>query len=158
MTNIYVGNLLYATTDADLVEFFSQWGDVECATLIFDRGTGRPRGFAFVGMPDAGEAAHAVSNAHGAELNGRPLTVNEARPRGSAGSAPPHAILRAHQASHASPQHQDVQGGGNRSAAVANNPAPPAEYLPKERDPSYATDQPNEPVRRSGGYTNHLYE
>ena len=87
MTNIYVGNLLYATTEPELVEFFSKWGKVERATLVYDRETGRPRGFAFVEMPDPTEAAKAVADAHGSELNGRPLTVNEARPRGSGGGA-----------------------------------------------------------------------
>ncbi len=147
MTNIYVGNLLYATTEPELVEFFSQWGQVERATLVYDRETGRPRGFAFVEMPDAAEAAEAVANAHGKELNGRPLTVNEARPRGSGHSPRP-------------PQDaQKPAGYGNQTTPGAiTNPAPPAGDLPRE-DPldSVTPKLPEEPLRRSGGYTNHLH-
>lgn len=156
MTNIYVGNLLYATTEDDLVEFFSQWGEVECATLIYDRETSRPRGFAFVEMPDAAQAAEAVANAHGAELNGRPLTVNEARPRGSGAGPARHSD----HATHAGSQHQEAKSHGNSHALTTTNPAPPAEYLPQDADPEphYTTAQSSEPVRRSGGYTNHLQQ
>ena len=121
MTNIYVGNLLYATTDTELVEFFSQWGQVERATLVHDRETGRPRGFAFVEMPDAAEAAEAVAAAHGAELNGRPLTVNEARPRGSGGGGAP----RPAHAHRGTEEVQTSAGYGNRSQPAITNPAPP---------------------------------
>ncbi|MEM6854373.1 MAG: RNA-binding protein [Planctomycetota bacterium] len=83
MTNIYVGNLPYAVQEEDLIEYFKQWGPVERATLVFDRETGRPRGFGFVEMDDDSAAAQAIAEAHGQEFHGRPLTVNEARPRGS---------------------------------------------------------------------------
>ena len=83
MTNIYVGNLPYATTEDELIEHFSQWGEVERATLVFDRESGRPRGFGFVEMNDDEEAREAIESAHGEAFNGRPLTVNAARPRGS---------------------------------------------------------------------------
>jgi len=153
VTNIYVGNLLYATTEPELVEFFSQWGQVERATLVHDRETGRPRGFAFVEMPDADEAAKAVAGAHGTELNGRPLTVNEARPRGSGGGgarpAPP---------PRGTEEVQSSAGYGNRSQPAVTNPAPPPEDLPQD-DPEAAAPHPqvsDEPVRRSGGYTNHI--
>ena len=83
VTNIYVGNLPYSTQEDELIEHFSQWGKVERATLVFDRETGRPRGFGFVEMEDQAAARKAIEEAHGEAFQGRPLTVNEARPRGS---------------------------------------------------------------------------
>lgn len=83
MTNIYVGNLPYATEEQDLIDFFSQYGEVSRATIVFDRDTGRSRGFGFVEMEDPEMAKQAIEASHGAEFKGRPLTVNEARPRGS---------------------------------------------------------------------------
>jgi len=83
VTNIYVGNLPYSTQEDDLVEHFSQWGEVERVTLVFDRETGRPRGFGFVEMIEPAAAQKAIEEAHGENFHGRPLTVNEARPRGT---------------------------------------------------------------------------
>lgn len=83
MTNIYVGNLPYDTTDEDLVEAFSVYGEVNRATIVFDRDTGRPRGYGFVEMVEDLQALAAIEKLHGEEFMGRPLTVNEARPRGS---------------------------------------------------------------------------
>lgn len=83
MTNIYVGNLPYATEEQDLIDFFSHYGEVSRATIVFDRDTGRSRGFGFVEMEDPQQAQKAIESSHGAEFKGRPLTVNEARPRGS---------------------------------------------------------------------------
>ncbi len=83
MTNIYVGNLPYDTTEDDLVDAFAAFGEVNRATLVFDRDTGRPRGYGFVEMYEDLEALDAIKRMHGAEFMGRPLTVNEARPRGS---------------------------------------------------------------------------
>lgn len=76
---LYVGNLSFQTTNEDLVEAFSQYGNVSSAQIITDRETGRSRGFAFVEMADGGDQAIAAMN--GAVLQGRPLTVNEAKPR-----------------------------------------------------------------------------
>ena len=77
---IYVGNLSYQTTENDLTTLFAQAGEVESASIITDRDTGRSKGFAFVEM--GGEAADkAITQFNGTELNGRALTVNEARPR-----------------------------------------------------------------------------
>ncbi|HKQ08774.1 MAG TPA: RNA-binding protein [Blastocatellia bacterium] len=77
---IYVGNLSYQTTESDLTTLFEQAGEVESASLITDRDTGRSKGFAFVEMGQ--EAADkAITQFNGTELNGRALTVNEARPR-----------------------------------------------------------------------------
>ena len=78
---IYVGNLLYETSESQLREAFEQYGEVEEVSMIQDRETGRPKGFAFVEMPTAGEAQAAIDNLNGKDLIGRSLTVNEARPR-----------------------------------------------------------------------------
>jgi hypothetical protein len=78
--NRYVGNISYQTTADDLREAFGQFGAVTAAQVVADRETGRSRGFGFVEMADGAEKAVAALN--GAMLQGRPLTVNEARPRG----------------------------------------------------------------------------
>jgi RNA recognition motif-containing protein len=77
--NLYVGNMAFSTTEDALREAFSQHGTVTKVQVIMDRETGRPRGFAFVEMSDGGAAAIAAMN--GAQLDGRTLTVNEAKPR-----------------------------------------------------------------------------
>ena len=78
---IYVGNLLYETTEQQLREAFEQHGAVDEVSMIQDRETGSPKGFAFVEMPTAGEAQSAIDALNGQEFLGRSLTVNEARPR-----------------------------------------------------------------------------
>jgi RNA recognition motif-containing protein len=77
--NLYVGNLPFSATTDDLSETFSQYGVVTRASIVTDRETGRSRGFGFVEMSSGGPEAIAALN--GADLNGRALTVNEARPR-----------------------------------------------------------------------------
>ncbi len=81
--NIYVGNLSYSTTEDGLREAFGQYGQVESASVIMDRATGRSRGFGFVVMPNDGEAEEAISNLNGQDLDGRSLNVNQARERAS---------------------------------------------------------------------------
>lgn len=81
--NIYVGNLPYSTTESELIELFSQYGTVERGNLVNDRETGRPRGFGFVEMPNEEEGRKAIETLNDFEYEGRSLTVNEARPRGS---------------------------------------------------------------------------
>ena len=81
--NLYVGNMSFSTTEEQLREVFSQYGTVTRVQLIMDRETGRPRGFAFVEMNDGADQAIAALN--GAQLDGRTLTVNEAKPRGDRG-------------------------------------------------------------------------
>jgi len=83
MSNIFVGNLSFQTTQEDLLATFSQFGNVERVNIITDRDTGQPRGFAFVEMTNAQEAQTAIEQLNGAELNGRALNVNEARPKPS---------------------------------------------------------------------------
>ncbi len=83
---IYVGNLSYQTTEHDLTELFEQVGQVESVNLITDRDTGRSKGFAFVEM-SAEDADQAIERFNGKEINGRALTINEARPREERGGS-----------------------------------------------------------------------
>ena len=85
MTNIFVGNLSYQTTQEDLQAAFAAYGAVERVTIVTDRDTGQPRGFAFVEMTEKRDAETAISQLNGAELNGRALNVNEARPKPTGG-------------------------------------------------------------------------
>jgi len=82
---LYVGNLGFQTTDQDLHELFSKAGIVESARIVTDRDTGRSRGFAFVEMASKAEGEAAISQFNGAEIDGRSLTVNEAKPRENRG-------------------------------------------------------------------------
>jgi len=81
MTNLYVGNLPHSTTEADLRNLFAEHGTVQNVSIITDRETGRARGFAFVEMPDAGEAGKAIAALNGKDLGGRALKINEAKPK-----------------------------------------------------------------------------
>ena len=78
---LYVGNLAYGVKDSDLQDLFSAHGTVDTAQVIMDRDTGRSKGFGFVEMSSDQEARAAISALNGKELEGRTLTVNEARPR-----------------------------------------------------------------------------
>ena len=82
---IYVGNLNYQTTEDQLRDLFGAHGDVEQATVVTDRDTGRPRGFGFVEMADSSQANAAIEALNGTEFDGRTLNVNEARPRPAGG-------------------------------------------------------------------------
>jgi len=89
---IFVGNLSFQTQSQELESAFGAFGDIESATVITDRVSGRSKGFGFVEMPDDSQAQAAISGMNGNELDGRALTVNEARPRedrsaGGAGGA-----------------------------------------------------------------------
>ena len=78
---LYVGNLSYQTSSSELEKMFSEYGTVTSAQVIEDRETGRSKGFAFVEMSTDEEAQAAIRGLHGQDSGGRPLTVNEARPR-----------------------------------------------------------------------------
>jgi len=80
-TKLFVGNLSFKTTENDLQDAFAAHGTVLETNLMMDRMTGRPRGFGFVTMSTPEEAEKAIEALHGADLDGRPLTVNVARPR-----------------------------------------------------------------------------
>jgi RNA recognition motif-containing protein len=79
--NIYVGNLSRQASETDVEQAFTPFGQVQSVTIIKDKFSGEPRGFAFVEMPSQEEALAAISGLAGKELLGRALTVNEARPR-----------------------------------------------------------------------------
>jgi len=85
MTNIFVGNLSFGATEETIRALFEAHGAVERVSIVTDRDTGRSRGFGFVEMSDAGEAEKAISALNGRELDGRNLTVNEARPKSEGG-------------------------------------------------------------------------
>ena len=82
---LYVGNLPYTTSEEDLRNLFSQYGNVESVAVITDRETGRSKGFGFVEFADDNEAKSAISALSGQEFSGRALTVNEARPKTGGG-------------------------------------------------------------------------
>ena len=81
MKNLYVGNLPHSATEAELRNLFEPHGPVEKITLVTDRDTGRSRGFGFVEMTNASEADSAIAALNGTDLGGRPLTINEAKPK-----------------------------------------------------------------------------
>lgn len=80
MTTIYVGNLPFSATEAEVRKLFEQHGTVDSVKLVNDRETGRPRGFGFVDMPTT-DAQTAIQHTNGLDMGGRPLRVNEARER-----------------------------------------------------------------------------
>ena len=79
--NIYVGNLPYSMNDDELRASFSEFGAVQSASVVKDKFTGRSRGFGFVEMPESAAGNQAIEAMNGRNLGGRPLVVNEARPR-----------------------------------------------------------------------------
>ena len=85
MTNIFVGNLSFQTNQDDLMQAFSQYGNVERVNIVTDRDSGQPRGFAFVEMTERRDVENAISHLNGTELNGRAMNVNEARPKPEGG-------------------------------------------------------------------------
>ena len=85
-SKLYVGNLPYTVTNSDLEELFSQVGTVESVSVITDKFSGQSKGFGFVEMADAADAARAIEQFNESELKGRNIKVNEARPREGGGS------------------------------------------------------------------------
>ncbi len=79
--NIYVGNMAYSISESQLRETFEEFGSVDTVNIITDRDSGRPKGFAFVEMKDDGQARAAIEALNGTDLEGRNLSVNEAKPR-----------------------------------------------------------------------------
>lgn len=82
--NIYVANIPYKSTDAELKELFEQFGEVSSAKIIIDKFTQRSRGFGFIEMPDETAARQAINDLNGADFMGKNLVVNEARPKSDA--------------------------------------------------------------------------
>jgi RNA recognition motif-containing protein len=85
MSNIYVGNCSFDVTEQQLRDLFSAYGAVDSVSVITDRDTGRPRGFAFVEMSNHAEAQAAIKGVNGTEQGGRTLKVNEAKPKTEGG-------------------------------------------------------------------------
>src|ERR1039457_7132073 len=85
MKNLFVGNMSFQTTEADLRALFEPFGQVTRVHIAMDRETGRARGFAFVEMPNDAEAAKAIAGLDGKEVGGRNLKVNESRPKTASG-------------------------------------------------------------------------
>ena len=85
MKNIFVGNLDFSATESSVRSLFEPYGKVDRVNLVTDRDTGRSRGFAFVEMSDASQADQAIAALNGANLDGRNLNVNEARPKPQGG-------------------------------------------------------------------------
>lgn len=83
MTSIFVGNLSYDATDYDLRSAFERYGKVSGVQLMTDRATGKPRGFAFVRMPNIDDADEAIARMNGTRVCGRPITVSEANEKSS---------------------------------------------------------------------------
>ena len=81
MVNIYVGNLSYSMSEEELRDAFGAFGDVSSVKILMDRETGRSRGFGFVEMPNQSDGEKAIAQLNGKEVGGRPLRINEARPR-----------------------------------------------------------------------------
>lgn len=108
---LYVGNLPYSVKDSDLANFFASAGKVEKTSIVIDRDTGKPRGFGFVDMASDEEAKKAVETLNGADMQGRPLVVNEARPRED---RPRNTGPR--------PQAHQRQGGGGNGHFRGGNP------------------------------------
>jgi len=105
VTNIFVGNLSYQTSQEDLHAAFAAYGGVERVSIVTDRDTGQPRGFAFVEMTEDKDAQAAIAQLNGTELHGRVLNVNEARPRPAGGGGGGFGGRR-----------HDSGGGGRRGA------------------------------------------
>jgi len=112
VTNIFVGNLSYQTTEAELETAFGTFGAVERVSIVRDRDTGQPRGFAFVEMTNADQAASAIQGLNGTEMGGRAINVNEARPR-------------------------EERGGGNRFGGGGGGRGPKGGGFGRKREPRW---------------------
>jgi RNA recognition motif-containing protein len=86
MTNIYVGNISFQTTEDELRDAFAAFGGIERVNIVTDRDTGQPRGFAFVEMTEKDSAEKAIAQLDGSDLGGRAIKVNEAKPKPAGGS------------------------------------------------------------------------
>ena len=141
--NIYVGNLPYKTSEADLATLFGTHGKVERASIVMDRETGRSRGFGFVEMTDHEQGTKAIEALAGHEWNGRPLTINEARPRGSGTTGSNNAGFTSTTTSFG-----ESAGYANRFNKPADPTNPPTDHA--------ADSLANEEAPVSRGYSNQL--
>ena len=118
MKSLFVGNMSFQTSEADLLALFNPYGQVTRARVVTDRETGRARGFAFVEMPNDDEADKAIAALNGKEMGGRSLKVNEARPK-SASPAP----------------RGGNSGGGNRNSGGSRERFSNEDYREAARQP-----------------------
>lgn len=124
--DIFVGNLAYTATEAEVRQLFEGYGTVDTVRLMTDRDTGRPRGFGFVTMPDATEAQAAIAGLNGTSLGDRTLTINAARGRDE-GRGP----------------RRDERGGPPAGPSLVSAGGP----LAASRDP-HTEERPYDPLRR----------
>ncbi len=124
-TKLYVGNLPFNTTENELQEIFAQAGAVQEVTLMQDRFTGKSRGFAFVTMSSDEEAQNAISKFNGHTMDGRPMTVNEARPREDMAAAGVTAAAASEEAAAATSNRHCLRTGAAESAVSADLRLPP---------------------------------
>ena len=131
MKNIFVGNLSYSATEDSIRDLFSQYGAVDRVSLVTDRDSGQPRGFGFVEMSSDAEAAEAISKFHGADYDGRAMTVNEAKPM----------VPR------------EGGGGGQTSGMRGGDIASPAQgaIRGRGREPAHASADDRDALGRPGG-------
>jgi cold-inducible RNA-binding protein len=124
MKNLFVGNMSFQTTEADLSALFQPLGQIGRIHIVTDRETGRARGFAFVEMPNDAEAAKAIAALDGKELGGRNLKVNEARPKADR--------PRGNGAGRSGGGHGGGQGGGRGRGGFSNEDYRESPRQPRE--------------------------
>lgn len=155
VVNIYVGNLPYDTTEADLIELFSEFGEVVKTVIIFDRDTGRSKGYGFVEMAQDDEGAAAIESLSGGEFRGRYLTINEARNRQT--GAVKQVSSRGY---HTTRSREDIEsasesrGYSNAFLKQSTRPASGSGDVQSSADPAGRAGEDPEPVESSGGYSN----
>ena len=148
---LYVGNLLHALTQEELAEAFAAWGPVQSASIVVDHATGQSRGFGFVELPDD-KALEAVGQMNGARLRGRPLVVNEARPREARqpGTGPSGSYRsRDESAAGGYRGREDAATTGYRSREAGPSPAPGGDVPVGRSESGPAERRP--PVNRGDG-------
>ncbi len=145
MINIYVGNLPYGTSADELAELFSRFGTVIKSAIVFDRETGRSRGFGFVEMEDREAGLRGIEELSTQSFKDRPLTINEARPRGS--------VRKGNYASAAatsSGEPVSQSGGYKRYIGAPSTPSDSPKPAPTASETS--TDADQQPSGYSSGY------
>lgn len=146
MIKIYVGNLPFSTLEADLRGLFEQYGTVQTVSIVMDRMTGRPRGFAFVEMPNDDEARNAISKTNGFMADGRPLVVNEARPGPGPGGGGAEGGWRPSPGARPS-----ASGPSGPASSPAPRPAPDRGFSAPRSSPSWDAPPPPMPDPDSAG-------
>lgn len=147
-SRLFVGNLPYEATEADLRDHFEQVGAVSSVFIPLDRETGKPRGFAFVELADPERAASAIAQLHQKPFKDRPLVVNEARPAASSPGRP--ALPRARAPSFRAREHTTV-AGVEESPAPQRRPAPSKSRKKSAKRASWDEGPRKEPIPEKRG-------